>query len=126
MVHRSGAGSFWVLGLFLALGGACGPKDKPADKCSAKTMCSAGFKCEKKDGSPISGPLDVGECKPDPCTVTVPCEKPQPSQHPNDPCINDRVESCDVHDPNKFCGCVSTKGNQIPVPPTTGATPTTG
>ena len=48
-------------GLILALGGACGPKDKPADKCSVKTKCAAGYKCEKIDGSPVIGPLDEGQ-----------------------------------------------------------------
>ncbi len=40
------------------------------------------------------------------------------------PCINDLVEACDLHDPNKFCKCVSTTNTQSHV--TTTDTPTTG
>lgn len=100
-------------------------KEKPVTetKCSTQTKCSAGFKCEQDDGAPVSGPIDVGKCKKDPCAVTVPCEKPQHAQHPQEPCINNLVEACDLHDPNKFCQCVSTTNNQSQV---TGNTPTTG
>ncbi len=124
IVHRSRARDFLVLGLFLALGSACKKDDKPAEKCSTQTKCSAGFKCEQANGSPVSGPLDVGECLPDPCAVTVPCEKPQHSTHPQTPCINELIEACDMHDPNHFCKCVSTTNNNANV--TTGNTPTTG
>ena len=116
-------GFFWAVGLLLACA-ACKPKQDIKQKCSKKTMCAAGFKCEKSDGGPVSGPLDVGECEKDPCAATVPCEKPQQAQHPKEPCINDLIEACDLHDPNKFCKCVSTTNNQGPV--TTTNTPTTG
>lgn len=114
-----------VLGLILGSIGACKQQKEAKDKCSTQTKCSAGYKCVNvKGGGPVSGPLDVGECEEDPCAVTVPCEKPQPSQHPQEPCINDLVEACDLHNPNKFCKCISTTNNQGQV--TTGNTPTTG
>jgi len=122
MVHRSRAGFFLALGLLLACA-ACKPEQDIKKDCSTKTKCSAGYKCEKIDGAPVSGPLDVGKCEKDHCAVTVPCEKPQHAQHPQEPCINNLVEACDLHDPNKFCQCVSTTNNQSQV---TGNTPTTG
>lgn len=120
--ERSRGGLSWAVGLLLACA-ACKPVQDIKQKCSTKTKCSAGFKCEK-DGGPVSGPLDVGECEKDHCAVTVPCEKPQHAQHPEMPCINDLVETCDLHDPNKFCKCVSTTNTQSHV--TTTDTPTTG
>jgi len=120
--QRSRGGFFLAVGLLLACA-ACKPEQDPKQKCSAKTKCATGFKCEN-DGRPVSGPLDVGECEKDHCAVTVPCEKPQHAQHPKEPCINDLVEACDLHDANKFCKCVSTTNNQSHV--TTSNTPTTG
>ncbi len=124
IVQRGRAGCFVALGLLLACA-ACKPAKDPKQSCSTQTKCSAGYKCEKEDsGGHVSGPLDVGKCEKDPCAVTVPCEKPQHSTHPQEPCVNDLVEACDLHDPNKFCKCVSTLPNEGHV--TTGNTPTTG
>lgn len=124
MVHTSRAGCFLGVGLILACV-ACHKEPPTVEKnCSTQTKCSAGYKCEKEDGSPVSGPLDVGKCKEDPCAVTVPCETPQHATHPKEPCVNDLVEMCDVHHPNSFCKCQSTLPNQGVV--TTGNTPTTG
>ncbi len=78
--ERSRGGLSWAVGLLLACA-ACKPVQDIKQKCSTQTKCSAGFKCEK-DGGPVSGPLDVGECEKDHCAVTVPCEKPQHAQHP--------------------------------------------
>jgi len=126
MVRSSRAGWFLAVGLVLGLSGACS-KDKPVEKakCSTQTKCKAGYKCVNVDGGgPVVGPLDLGVCEEDPCTVLVPCETPQHATHPKEPCVNDLVEMCDVHHPNSFCKCQSTLPNQGVV--TTGNTPTTG
>lgn len=127
MFRSNRAGWVLAVGLILGLSGACS-KDKPGEqpmKCSTQTKCKAGYKCVNVNGGgPVTGPLDLGECEEDPCTVLVPCETPQPAMHPNEPCINDLVEMCDVHHPKKFCKCQSTLPNQGVV--TTGSTPTTG
>jgi hypothetical protein len=112
-----------ALGLLLACA-ACKPEQEVKQSCSTQTKCAAGYKCEKEGGGPVTGPLDAGKCERDTCAVTVHCEKPQHSQHPQTPCINDLVEACDVHDPNHFCKCVSTTNNEAKV--TAGETPTTG
>ena len=105
---------------------ACHKEPPPIkEKCSTQTKCKAGFKCVNVNGGgPVTGPTDLGVCEQDPCAVTVPCETPQHATHPNEPCVNDLVEACDLHNPNKFCKCQSTLPNQGTV--TTGNTPTTG
>lgn len=109
----------------MGLSGACKEKKESKDKCSTQTKCSGGYKCVNvKDGGPVVGPLDVGTCEEDTCAVTIACEKPQHSQHPQTPYINDLVEVCDLHDPNHFCKCASTTSNEAKL--TSGNTPTTG
>jgi hypothetical protein len=126
MGHSSRAGWVLAVGLVLGLSGACSKeKREPLAKCSTHTKCKAGYKCVNLNGGgPVTGPTDLGECQEDPCAVTVPCETPQHATHPNEPCVNDLVEACDLHNPNKFCKCQSTLPNQGVV--TTGNTPTTG
>ena len=126
MGRSSQAGWVLAVGLVLGLSGACS-KEPPdiKQKCSIHTKCKAGYKCVNvNDGGPVINPTDLGECEEDPCAVTVPCETPQHHTHPNEPCVNDLVEACDLHNPNKFCECQSTLPHQAEV--TTGNTPTTG
>jgi hypothetical protein len=124
MIHRSLAGCLLIVGLLLTQV-ACKQEKEVKQKCSTQTKCTGGFKCEKENGGgPVTGPLDVGFCEKDICAITVACEKPQHSQHPQKPCLGDEVEVCDLHDPNHFCKCASTTNNEAKA--TTGNTPTTG
>lgn len=88
---------------------------EPEDKCSTKTACPAGHKCDFGSQNP-SDPTAIGRCKYQVCGLTELCEKPQA-------CLaGQETAMCDKENNDKFCGCVRPNSQDVPGTPT----PTTG
>ena len=84
----------------------------PKDKCSAKTACPAGYKC---DYGEETGQYAVGRCEYEVCGLTETCKKPQaclPAQE---------AAMCDKIDNDKFCECVRPLSQDVPSTPTSSA-----